>query len=133
MSEKEEQREGDLLLNSSNILITIGNVCIVSSYFYQSKLGFRICFYNCQSCKCGKLSHNYIKCDLSNPNIDCRIIAISCLSWTTSSIDILKLKLHHYSFTLQESVSSHIHTFLRPYLQKVIIGRLLNLLSNFTG
>ena len=42
--------------------------CIISFYFWQTKLDFCICFFNCQSHKCGHLSHNYIKRDLGNPN-----------------------------------------------------------------
>ena len=42
--------------------------CIISVYFYQSKLGFGICFFNCQCCKCGQLSRNFIKRDLGNSN-----------------------------------------------------------------
>ena len=31
--------------------------------------GFCICFFDCQGCKCSQLSHNYIKCDLSDPDL----------------------------------------------------------------
>ena len=48
--------------------LTIGNFCFISFYFYQSKLDFCICFFNCQSCKCGQLSHDYIMHHLDNPN-----------------------------------------------------------------
>ena len=49
MSEKEKQWKGDFLVKSSNILITIKNFCIISFYFYHSKPGFYVCFFNCQS------------------------------------------------------------------------------------
>ena len=39
---------------------------IMSFYFYQSKLCFYVCFFNCQSYKCGQLLHNYIKRDLGD-------------------------------------------------------------------
>ena len=42
--------------------------CTIPFYFYQSKLGFCICSFNCQSCRCGQLSHNSIMRDLGNPN-----------------------------------------------------------------
>ena len=42
--------------------------CTIPFYFYQSKLGFCICFFNCQSCRCGQLSHNSAMRDLGNPN-----------------------------------------------------------------
>ena len=48
-------------------------------YFYESKLDFLICFFNCQSCKCGHLSHNYVKRDLGNPNFSSTTIAITIL------------------------------------------------------
>ena len=45
-----------------------GVSCIISFYFYKTKLDYCICFFNCQSFKCGKLSHNYVKRTLGNPN-----------------------------------------------------------------
>ena len=42
--------------------------CIISFYFYQSELGFGICFFNCQCCKRGQLSRNFIKRDLGSSN-----------------------------------------------------------------
>ena len=47
---------------------------IISFYFYQSKLGFCICFLNCQMCKCDQLSHNYMKHNLDYPNFSCTTI-----------------------------------------------------------
>ena len=35
--------------------------CYALSHFYQSKLSFCICFFNCQNCKCGQLSDSHIK------------------------------------------------------------------------
>ena len=48
--------------------------CIISFYFSPIKLGFYICFFNCRSCKCGQLSHNYIKRDLYDPNFSSKTI-----------------------------------------------------------
>ena len=79
MSEKEKQREGVFLVNH--------RVCIISFYFYQSKL----VFCTCQSCKYGQLPHNYIKRDLGNPNFSYTTIPL--FSWTTSVVHIFKLKL----------------------------------------
>ena len=39
-----------------------------------------ICFFNCQSCKCGQLSHNYIKRNLGNPNFSSTTIVILLFS-----------------------------------------------------
>ena len=108
MSEKEKQWEGGFLVTSSNILITVRNVLHYLILFYQSKLGFYTCFFNYQSCKCDQLSHNHIKCDLG-------------YSYTYSS-------MQDYGGTLQEPSSSHIDTYSNSYLQKVGIGRYLNLL-----
>ena len=72
MSEKEKQRKRVFLGNDRE--------CFALSHLYQSKLGFCICFFNCQSCKCGQLSHNYIKRDLGNPNISSTTIVIPIFS-----------------------------------------------------
>ena len=50
--------------------------CIISFYFYQSELGQSHLFFNCQSCKCDQVSHNYIKRDLGNPNFSSTTIVI---------------------------------------------------------
>ena len=59
MSEEEQQRKEVFLVNDRE--------CFALSHFYQSKLDFCICFFNCQSCKCGHLSYTYIKRDLGYP------------------------------------------------------------------
>ena len=66
---------------------------IISFYFHQTKLDFCICFFNCQSFKCGQLSHNYIKRDLDNPNYSSTTIVIPVFSWATSGVHIFKLRL----------------------------------------
>ena len=91
---------------------------IISFYSYQSELGIGICFFNCQSCKCGQLSHNHIKRDLGDPNFICATIVIP--------IVICRI-------TVQEPAISHIHTYSYSYLQKVVIGRFLNLLFDSMG
>ena len=83
--------------------------CIISFYFYQSKLGFCICFFNCQSCKCGQPSHNYIKRDLGNPNFSSTTIVIPLFSWTTSGVHIFT-KVIEIEVTPQEPTSSNINT-----------------------
>ena len=128
MSEKKKQRKGVFLVNER-----WGMFCIISFYFYQSKLGFYICFSNCQSCKCGQRPHNYIKHDLSNPNFSSATIVKSLFIWTTSVVHVFKLRLQDYSCTLQEPVSSHIHTYSYSYLKKVVIRRFLDLLFDSTG
>ena len=35
-----------------------------------------ICFFNCQSCKCCQLSHNYIKRDLDNPSSSSKVVGL---------------------------------------------------------
>ena len=92
MSEKEKQRKGDFLVKFSNIL-TIGNVLHCLILFLPIKLVFCICFFNCQRCKCGQLSQNYIKRDLGDPNFSSTTIVIP---------------------------SSHIHKYSYSYLQKVV-------------
>ena len=54
---------------------------ISSFYFYESKQGFCICLFNCQSCKNGQLSYNYIKSDLGNPNFSSTTIVMPLFSW----------------------------------------------------
>ena len=81
MSEKEKQRKRDFLVNDRECFAMF------------CKLGFCICFFNCQSCKCGQLSHNYIKRDLGNPNFSSTTIVIPLFSWKTSGVHIFKLKL----------------------------------------
>ena len=94
-------------------------ICIISFYFYQLKLGLGIYFFNCQSCKCGQLSHNYIKHNLGDPNFIC----------TTIALPVVQI----YSSTPQESTSSHIHTYSYLYLQKVVIRRFLIFLFDSMG
>ena len=48
-----------------------------------------ICFFNCQSCKCGQLSHNYIKRDLGNP----KTMVVPLFSSTTLVVYIFKPRL----------------------------------------
>ena len=85
MSEKEKQRKGVFLVNDRE--------CFALSHFTC------ICFFNCQSCKCGQLSHNYIKRDLGNPNFSSTTIVIPLFSWTASGVHIFKLRLQDYSYT----------------------------------
>ena len=92
MSEKEKQWKGDFVVKSSNILMTI-RIVILMTTFYQVKLGFCICFFNCQFCKCGQLSHNYTKHDIGNPGFSCTAIVIPLFSWTTSAVYIFKVRL----------------------------------------
>ena len=103
--------------------------CIISFYFYQSKLGFCICFFNCQSCKCGQPSHNYIKRDLGNPNFSSTTIVIPLFSWTTSVVHIFRLRLYDYSCTHQVPSSSHIHTY--SYLYLILIESRYREISKF--
>ena len=84
--EKEKQGKGVFLFNNREF-------CISSFNFHQSKLGFCICFFNCQSCKCGQPPHNYIKRDLGNPNFSSTTIAIPRFSWTSSIVHMFKLML----------------------------------------
>ena len=85
MSEKEKQGKGVFLVNNRE--------CFALSHFIfaNSKLGFCICFFNGQSCRCGQPSHNYKKRDLGNPNFNSTTIVIPHFSWTTSGIHIFKL------------------------------------------
>ena len=92
MSEKEKQWKGDFVVKSSNILMTI-RIVILMTTFYQIKLGFCICFFNCQFCKCGQLSHNYTKHDIGDPGFSCTAIVIPLFSWTTSAVYIFKVRL----------------------------------------
>ena len=81
MSEKEKQRKGVFLVNDRE--------CFALSHFTC------ICFFNCQSCKCGQLSHNYIKRDLGNPNFSSTTIVIPVFSGATPGVHILKIKLDY--------------------------------------
>ena len=119
MSEKEKQRKGLFLINDRE--------CFALSHFTC------ICFFNCQSCKCGQLSHNYIKRNLGNPNFSSTTIVIPVFSWVTSDVHMFKLRLWDYSCTCQEPTSSHIHKYSYSYLQKVVIGRFLNSLFDSMG
>ena len=56
-------------------LVTIGNVLRYLILFLP-----KLDFYNCQSCKCGQLSHNYIKRDLGNPNFSSITIVLPLFS-----------------------------------------------------
>ena len=67
------------------------NFLIILFYFYQSK--HFVCFFNYQSCKCGQLTHNYIKRDLGDSNF----------SYSYSYIE-------DYGCTPQEPIA-HIHTY----------------------
>ena len=78
--------------------------CFVLSHFYQSKLGFCICFFNCQNCKCGQLSHNHIKRDLGDTNISCTTIVIPIVMCTITVIHLKNLRVHIF-------IHIHIHTF----------------------
>ena len=102
--------------------------CIISFYFPQPKLGFRICFFNCKNCKCSQLSHNSIKRDLDNRNVSPTTLGKPLFSWTTSGVHIFNLRLQDYNCKPQEPTSSHIHTYSFSYFQKVVIGRFLNVL-----
>ena len=93
--------------------------CIISFYFYQSKLGFCICFFNCQSCKCGQLSHNYIKGDLGNLNFSSTTILTLLFSWATSGVYIFKLMLRIPSRTY-EVIYSYIFIFIFCLLLYII-------------
>ena len=66
MSGKEKQWKRLFLVNDME--------CFALSY-----LTF-ICFFNCQSCKCGQQSHNYIKRDLGNPNFSSTTIVMPLFS-----------------------------------------------------
>ena len=117
MSRKEKQWKRLFLVNDME--------CFALSY-----LTF-ICFFNCQSCKCGQLSHNYIKRDLGNPNFSSTTIVMPLFSWTNSFVHIFKLRLYVYGWIPQEPTSSHIHTYSYSYLKKVVMGRSLNLLFHY--
>ena len=95
-------------------------------------VGFCICFFNCQGCKCGQLSHNYINRDLGNQNFSSAVTVVLLFSWIASDVSIFKLRLQDYSCTAQEPTSSHIHTYSYSYLQRVVIGRFLNILLDST-
>ena len=110
MSEKEKQWKGDFLVKSSNILITIKNFCIISFYFYHSKLGFYICFFNCQSFKCGQLWHNHIKRDLSDPNFSCTTLVIPIFMCRITVVHLKNLRVHIF-------IHIQIHSF-----ENVVIG-----------
>ena len=66
MSEKEKQRKGLFLVNDRECFALSDFTCIY--------------FFNCQSCKCSQLSHNYIKHDLDNPNFTSTTIVIPLCS-----------------------------------------------------
>ena len=59
------------------LFLVSDRVCFALSHFPC------ICFFNCQSCTCGQLSHNYIKHDLGNPRFSSTTIVIPLFSWTT--------------------------------------------------
>ena len=117
MSGKEKQWKRLFLVNDME--------CFALSY-----LTF-ICFFNCQSCKCGQLSRNYIKRDWGNPNFSSTTIVMPLFSWTNSFVHIFKLRLYVYGWIPQEPTSSHIHTYSYSYLKKVVMGRSLNLLFHY--
>ena len=66
MSGKEKQWKRLFLVNDME--------CFALSYLTC------ICSFNCQSCKCGQLSHNYIKRDLGNPNFSSTTIVMPLFS-----------------------------------------------------
>ena len=74
MSEKQKQKKEVFLVNNRE--------CFALSHFIftKQKPDFCICFFNCQSFKCGQLSHNYIKRDLGNPNFSSTTIVIPVFS-----------------------------------------------------
>ena len=72
---KGKKRKGIFLVNEGE--------CFALSHFTF------ICFFNCQSCKCGQLSHNYIKRDLGNP----KTMVVPLFSSTTLVVCIFKLRL----------------------------------------
>ena len=95
-------------------------------------VGFFICFFNCQGCKCGQLSHSNINRDLGNPNFSSTATVILLFSWKALDVYIFKLRLQDYICTPQEPTSSYIHTYSYSYLQWVVIGRFINMLLDST-
>ena len=78
-------------------------------------VGFCICFFNCQGCKCGQLSHNYINRDLGNPNFSSTATVILLFSWKALDVYIFKLRLQDYSCTPQDTyefIYSYIFIFI---------------------
>ena len=73
--EKKKQRKGLFLINNGECFAVSGFTCI--------------CFFNFQSCKCGQLSHNYIKRDLGNP----KTMVVPLFSSTTLVVYIFKPRL----------------------------------------
>ena len=95
MSEKKKQRKRLFLVNDRE--------CFALSHFTF------ICFFNCQTCKCGQLSHNYIiKHDLGKQNFSSTTIVMPLFSWTNSVVHIFKLRLQDCGCIPQERTSSHI-------------------------
>ena len=108
---------------------TIGNVLHYFIWFFPTKNENNICFINCQSCKGGHLSRNYISVIQNLGNLDflSTTIVVRLLSRKTSVVHIFNPTLQGYSCTHQELMSSHIHFFSYSYHQKVVIGRFVNL------
>ena len=120
MSEKEKQRKRLFLVNDRE--------CFTLSHFTF------VCFFSCQTCKCGQLSHSYIiKHDLGKQIFSSTTIVMPLFSWTNSVVHIFKLRLQDCGCIPQVVTSSHIHTCSYSYLKKVLIGRVLNLLFDSTG
>ena len=88
--------------------------CISHFISANQKLGFYICFFNCQSCKCGQLSHNHITRDLGDPNFSCTTVIIPIVICRITFVHLKNLPVH---------ISIHLYSY--SYLQKVI-GRFLN-------
>ena len=82
MSEKEKQRKGVFLVNDKE--------CFALSHFTC------ICFFNCQSCKCNQISHNYIKRDLDNSTL---VHKLSCSHIQTKAVGLRLYTSRTYEFT----------------------------------
>ena len=82
MIEKENEEKIDFVVKRSNVLITTGNDlhCLISFLPVKTRFLYLFFFFNCQSCKCSQLLHNYIKRDLGNPNFSCKAILIQLFS-----------------------------------------------------
>ena len=89
---KGQEWKGDFLVKSSNVLITMGNLLHYLILFLPIKTRLLYIFMNW---KCGQLSHNYIKCDLGDPNFTFTTIVIPLFlvlpRLTTSASYIYKL------------------------------------------
>ena len=100
MSEKEKQ----------DFFLVNDRECFALSHFTC------ICFFNCQSCKFGQLSHNYTKRDFGNPNFSSTAIVyhfsveqLSCLHIQTKVVALRLYTSRTYGFTY-----SYIFIFISP-------------------